>query len=57
MDLSYLLVAQMSRSGDFVVTDRQADRRTKPITLSLVHVAGAPALPIASVKFVYNQIC
>ena len=40
MDLLYLLVAQIPRCPDLAILWRQADRQTKPITLSLVHVRG-----------------
>ena len=40
MVLLYLLVAQMPRCPDLVILWWQADRRTKQITLPLVHVRG-----------------
>ena len=53
MDLLYLLVTQMPSCPDLAILWWQADRRTKPITLPLVHVRGV----MSSKRTKYTGVC
>jgi hypothetical protein len=58
MDLLYFRVALISRCSDlaiFVLTNRQTDRRTKPIALPLAHARGVIMLPLVAMWVASDQ--